>query len=100
MPYKTIEEVRTARNTALANTDFWFALDTPYDIQTMHIHYRQDLRDATEGVYSVDGSYVKNSDGNLQSSDGVVFELPLEPPVNPRNGKIGSVGEMFGIMYQ
>ena len=102
MPYKTIEELRTARDEALQKSDFWFALDTPYLIDSRHVTYRDELRDLPSRIYAVDEAYVKDSDGNLQQTDGVVLELPLAPEIN-RKGTGGlerPLSETFGIVYE
>ncbi|BCV04782.1 MAG: hypothetical protein CM15mV91_190 [uncultured marine virus] len=49
---RAIEELRTKRNTLLTETDWWGASDnTMTDIQKK---YRQDLRDLTAGLDTVD----------------------------------------------
>ena len=100
MPYKTIEEVRTARNEALQKSDFWFALDTPYLIDERHVSYRNHLRDFPAMIYAVDEAYVKNSDGNLQRTDGVVLELPAVPSLAVKGGNERPLSETFGIVYE
>jgi len=100
MPYKTIEELRTARDEALQKSDFWFALDTPYLINGLHVTYRDDLRDLPSRIYAVDEAYVKDSDGNLQQTDGVVLELPAVPPIHRKGGSELPLSETFGIVYE
>jgi hypothetical protein len=48
MPYSTLEELRTARNKALSDSDWAVLPDTPHDnegFQTATRLYRQELRD-------------------------------------------------------
>lgn len=48
MPYNTIEELRTARNQALSDSDWAVLPDSPHDsegFQTAIRLYRQELRD-------------------------------------------------------
>ena len=100
MHYKPIEEVRTARDEALQKSDFWFALDTPYLIDERHVVYRDDLRYLPSKIYAVDEAYVKDSDGNLQQSDGVVLELPAVPSLDRKGGNERPLSETFGIVYE
>jgi len=100
MPYKTIEALRTARNEALAKTDFWFALDTPYWITGMHTTYREDLRNITLRIYVKDDAFVKDADGDLQQYEGVKLELPTEPILEARNNREKTFYDLFGILYE
>ena len=54
MTYNTLEELRTARNTKLAETDWIFLSDSPRSRNEVYYEllkvYRQQLRDITRGV--------------------------------------------------
>jgi len=62
MPFNTIDELRTARNQALSNSDWAVLPDSPHDnegYQTAIRLYRQQLRDlpqkaATEGLENIE----------------------------------------------
>ena len=62
MPYNTIEELRTARNQALSDSDWAVLPDSPHDsegFQTAIRLYRQQLRDLpskieTDGLENIE----------------------------------------------
>jgi hypothetical protein len=76
MSYSTIEELRIARDEALANSDFLMLPDAPRPsaLEDLIIAYRQELRDLpkraeTEGLENL--------------------ELPILPPISPGPGDVG-----------
>tara|TARA_B100000131_G_scaffold47921_2_gene42543 strand:+ start:7631 stop:7885 length:255 start_codon:yes stop_codon:yes gene_type:complete len=83
MPYTTLAALRTARNNALKDSDWWMTSDNPNLDEGLALSrklYRQDLRGTPQKV-KVDGSNnpVLNADGNLQDIDDNVLELPTIP---------------------
>lgn len=66
MPYSTIDELRTARNTALAATDIYMFEDAPpiKGTKDLLIAYRQELRDLPQYAEAngLDGLELPNSD--------------------------------------
>lgn len=66
MPYSTIDELRTARNTALAATDIYMFEDAPpiRGTKDLLIAYRQELRDLPQYAEAngLDGLELPNSD--------------------------------------
>lgn len=83
MPYTSLAALRTARNNALNDCDWWMTSDNPNLDEGLAISrslYRQDLR-AQPARVKVDASNnpVLNADGNLQDEAEAVIELPASP---------------------
>lgn len=66
MPYSTIDELRAARNTALAATDIYMFEDAPpiRGTKDLLIAYRQELRDLPQfaAEHGLEGLELPNSD--------------------------------------
>jgi len=88
MPYTTIAALRTARNNALKDSDWWMQPDVLNStIKPVHeslnlsrTSYREELRNIP-GSVKLDSSNnpVLNADGNLQDTNDAVIELPTVP---------------------
>ena len=83
MPYTTLAALRTARNNALKDSDWWMISDNTNLDEELGLSrelYRRDLRSTPQKVkLDSENNPVLNADGNLQDEEDAVIELPVSP---------------------
>ena len=85
MPYSNFSDLRTARDAALKDSDFWVLPDSPINPEFREVSdtaiklYRQQLRDITVGV-STSREDVENT-AFRQDGTSLIFIEDVELPI-------------------